>query len=94
MRTEKGLRTILPNPTCTACGRPSMRRSKREGLLERKVLAKMGIYPWKCSGCQRRVLRLNSGAWQFDRIVRVEEYMAKIIGNEKEADQKLKSRHW
>ena len=61
-----------------------MRRSRRDGLLERKVYSKMGLFPWRCTDCKARVMHRNSGKWAFDKHVRIEEYFARLAANIRE----------
>ncbi len=48
-------------PLCPKCVDSPMRRLPREGLLENRVYAKAGLYPWECPLCRNRVLLRNRG---------------------------------
>lgn len=37
---------------CPYCGTMTMRREKRHGWLEQKLLPRLGLYPWECSQCR------------------------------------------
>jgi ssDNA-binding Zn-finger/Zn-ribbon topoisomerase 1 len=48
--------------TCPACGTQTLRRTAREGFMQRAIYPRFGYYPWKCSGCQAVQLIKNRGA--------------------------------
>lgn len=41
---------------CPTCGTQTLRRTSREGFMQRAIFARFGYFPWKCSGCH--VIRL------------------------------------
>ncbi len=62
-------------PTCTAS---VALRVSRTGFLQKVILARLGIYPWKCGACGSTFLSRNRGprpdrrrdansAWQRER---------------------------
>ncbi len=36
---------------CRKCGGATSIRISRNGFLEKEVLSRLGIYPWKCGAC-------------------------------------------
>jgi hypothetical protein len=58
----KTLQSVPETPSCPNCKNSVMRRIAREGLLENRVYAKAGLYPWECPLCRDRVLLKNRGA--------------------------------
>ena len=48
-------------PVCPKCKKSVMERVAREGLLEKIVYAKAGLYPWECRLCRSRTLMRNRG---------------------------------
>lgn len=51
---------MAAEPTCPNCGRDFVRRSHRQGLLER-VLSVIYVYPFRCQLCMHRFLTLQLG---------------------------------
>jgi len=50
--------------TCPACRSTEVRISHRRGILERGLLAGVGIFPFRCEQCQTRFYRLAVGAYR------------------------------
>ena len=48
-------------PLCPKCKNSAMARVPREGLLENRVYAKAGLFPWECPLCRNRALVKNRG---------------------------------
>lgn len=47
---------------CPDCGHQEFRRLPREGIIERSLLSWIGLFPWECRLCQRKVyMRLRGG---------------------------------
>ncbi len=49
---------------CPDCHQPKLFREKRAGFLEKNVFPKIGLYPWKCSRCGKKVFRFDQGYWR------------------------------
>jgi hypothetical protein len=46
---------------CPHCGARALYRRERRGFLQRKVLPRLGFYPWNCASCRKSaLLRLRS----------------------------------
>mgnify|MGYP002336264715 CR=1 FL=1 len=45
--------------TCPECGSNHIHRSRRHGALERAVLPAVSVYPFRCSECHTRFLRVR-----------------------------------
>jgi hypothetical protein len=39
---------------CSHCGTLHFKRVKRQGLVERWILAAYGLYPWRCVSCNHK----------------------------------------
>jgi hypothetical protein len=39
---------------CQQCGHLHFKRVKREGFIERWLLAAYGVYPWRCTNCEHK----------------------------------------
>ncbi len=48
-------------PLCPRCGSSRTARTKRQGLLQKFVLHRFGMYPWECSGCRKIFLFKSRG---------------------------------
>lgn len=46
---------------CGKCGNFGIRRSERRGFLEKRIYPVLGCFPWICSGCNARFLRMSRG---------------------------------
>jgi hypothetical protein len=46
---------------CGCCQSKEFRRLNRVGYLERQVLPSLGIYPWECSLCRRKIYLRTDG---------------------------------
>jgi hypothetical protein len=51
----------LKERVCYWCGSTSHRRLSRRSFLEKRVLSWLGIYPWECVMCRRRVYFRSDG---------------------------------
>lgn len=54
--------------SCPSCGRQLVRRSKRNGLIE-KVVSLAYIYPFRCEECSHRFWALQLGM-RYVKVVR------------------------
>ena len=43
---------IHVSPACPRCGTPRATRVKRQGILQRLILHRFGMFPWECTGCR------------------------------------------
>jgi hypothetical protein len=46
---------------CDRCSGKFFRRLNRKGWMERKVLPFLGLYPWECALCRRKVVLRTDG---------------------------------
>jgi hypothetical protein len=46
---------------CPHCAGGELRRLNRIGVMERRVLSALGIYPWECVLCRKKMYRRNDG---------------------------------
>lgn len=51
---------------CPVCHLPKLFREKRSGFLEKMLYPKIGLFPWKCSRCGKKVLRFDQGYWRHN----------------------------
>ena len=47
------LRKKAAKPKCPGCKHIELRRYRRKGLLQEKILSRLGFYPWECVQCRR-----------------------------------------
>jgi ribosomal protein L37AE/L43A len=50
-----------PEVVCPKCKASVAMRISRTGFWERKVLGRLGIYPWKCGACGVKFRRRKRG---------------------------------
>jgi hypothetical protein len=46
---------------CPACGTQTLRRTARDGFMQRIIYSSFGYFPWKCSKCKIVELIKNRG---------------------------------
>jgi hypothetical protein len=52
---------LVKEKVCFRCKAKAFRRINREGFLQNVVLPRLGIFPWECVLCRRRVYFRNDG---------------------------------
>lgn len=50
---RKGQEAEGTQPYCKWCESIPLRRAKRRGLLQKLLLPRLNLYPWRCEWCQR-----------------------------------------
>lgn len=45
--------------TCPDCGATKVHRSRRRGFFEQVILGTIGVYPYRCSACKKRFMKVN-----------------------------------
>jgi hypothetical protein len=46
---------------CPRCGHHEFRRLPRDGMFERSILSVLGLFPWECRVCQRKMYLRHRG---------------------------------
>lgn len=60
----RGAFEVFVHP-CPACGHQEFRRLPREGVIERSLLPLLGLFPWECRFCQRKIYMRLRGEKRF-----------------------------
>ena len=63
------------SPQCTSCGYIRTIRVRRKGLLQAFLWARLGYFPWECTGCRKVFLDKNRGKAQRRRRMATEASM-------------------
>ena len=58
---ETGVNSTVKPKQCYWCGATAFRRLSRRSMLEKTVLVLIGIYPWECVMCRRKVYFRDDG---------------------------------
>jgi uncharacterized membrane protein YeaQ/YmgE (transglycosylase-associated protein family) len=48
--------------TCPDCGTTRVHRSRRQGFFEQVILGTIGVYPYRCSDCKKRFMKMKNPA--------------------------------